>query len=114
MSTAFRIYVSMHGLGDKDACVEAMHALTRHINEFNIETQRANHWARVFLSDDDVEEEVVEVGVLAKLTGGVYPVLWFNITFDLDRMTDQELRSLEDRFALRLFSAGIMQHNTPF
>lgn len=114
MATAFREYVSAHGLGSLSTCTEAMHSLALHIDSLNTQGPRANYWARVLSSEEDAEDEVLDIEPLTKITGGVYPALWFNITYDPDVMAEDEFRAMEERFALRIFSAGAASHNTPF
>jgi hypothetical protein len=114
MATAFREYVSMRGLGDDAACKEVAHAMTELIKSANSSRQCMSFFYCVMYSDGDVSDELLEPVTFRKLTRGEYPALWVNLTYDIDNVSVTQLRHLEDKLDLRLFSAGISQKDHPF
>ena len=80
----------------------------------NASRHRLNLWARILEGADDTADEVLDERDVVRLTGGVFPTVFFNATYDADRVQAEEWEALERRFDLRLLRQGRSRHNTPF
>ncbi len=97
MPIAAREYVSTRGLGDLVGCRQAMEAFASTVDDLNAgePESRATFFARVLFSPADMEEECLRPTEVTAITGGVFPCLWVNITFDPDRLPLIEIAPIE-------------------
>jgi hypothetical protein len=106
MPTASREYVGTVGCGDYDACIQARDSVVRDIRQLNTGERVANSYARVITSNEDLEDEGIAVEQATAVTGGRFPLLWLNITFDPAKLDPATLRDLEARHSLVLIGTA--------
>lgn len=106
--------MSVLGLGDAIACTHTLESLRASIDGINSKRHCIHYWIAVMHNDLDLKNELLEPQEVDKLTQGVYPSVWCNLTYDLDFVSNDVLRRLEDEFHLRLLNAGIAKTDDPF
>jgi hypothetical protein len=66
----------------------------------------ANYHARVVTSPEGLADEDIDVERVTTLSGGRFPLLWLNITYNPDRLPAQQLTAIEQRHQLALLETA--------
>lgn len=106
MPTASREYVSGFWLGDYEACIQFRDAVVADIRALNINERVANFHAGVMTSPDDLVDEDVDVQQVTAVTGGRFPLLWLNITYNPERLAEERLQEIEQQHQLTLIATA--------
>jgi hypothetical protein len=106
MTIAYRNYVASESVGDLPSSLRLMEDVWQATRAW-----KSAGWcsttAVVIESQADAEDELFDCRKAHELTGG-FPYLWVHLAFDPDGLRPEEVRRLEERFALRPFSDGII------
>jgi hypothetical protein len=114
MGTAYRLYLVGRGLGVVSECVQMLGEVEQAVDAMNNPRHRVNLWARVLENQEEAADELLDENQVAHLTGGVFPVLFFNATYDVEAVGAEEFQQLESQFELLLLKHGRSRHNSPF
>jgi hypothetical protein len=74
--------------------------------------RRVSFFARVLVSDEDIEDEALDPNEVFAVTNRTFPCLWVNITYNPDHVSLQELKEIESRFALCLTGTAESEANS--
>ena len=101
MALASKIYISTSSLGDATKCSSQVDELYKELDSKLKAGRIAGYRCRTFtdlsaLGDEDVTPEAV-----IKATGGVFPCVWTNITWDGSEPSD--IAAIEAKFSLKSF-----------
>lgn len=113
--TAAREYVSLSGVGDLQLCRQILSDITTEMrNSFDSQkvTRRASFFVRLLLNEHDVEEENLSLDDIINHSKGVFPIVWVKFTFDPEKVDQQEIQQLEQKFSLQLIA--LFEDNTQF
>jgi hypothetical protein len=102
MSTASREYLSGFKLGNYQACIQLRDAVVAAIQALNEHGEVANFYARVVNGSDELVDEDVDVQQVNAVTGEQFPLLWLNLTYDPDQLSEKQLEELEQQYQLTL------------
>jgi hypothetical protein len=105
MPSAARLYVAIPCIGDFEQCERVGRELAGVVRERNRPGVVINYYARTLTREAGIAEENLNPERVQAATGGRFPFLWVNLTYDPDRVGEAELVEIETRFGLRQFDA---------
>jgi hypothetical protein len=113
MTTAAIGYVSLQGLGNLQACRETMNALVGEVRGFNASLSKRATNFRVSLMDDpdDAENDGLEPETYLPFTNGVFPMVYFSLTYDPQRLPEQQITDWEKKYDLKVIGSGVSKLN---
>jgi hypothetical protein len=114
VTTKAREYVSLAGLGDFTHLQKQMREYTTVVRALSAgySARRASFEARILFSIADVENEFLDLNEIIPHSKGLFPVLWVNLTYDPDRLSQDEITFIEQKFSLELL--GVIESEEPF
>jgi hypothetical protein len=97
-------YVSLQGLGNEQACLVTMNALVGEIRGFNaaLGARAANFTAKVMAGPDDAEDMGLDPERYLPFTGGAFPMVYFSLTYDPQKLPDHQLTDWEKKYDLKI------------
>lgn len=111
MATACREYVSKLGLGSREDAFRIRDGLAEAIRALNRERRVANFHLRVMSSREELDDEDVDPEKAMTVAGNVFPLVWANITYDPQIVTETALRNIEDSYELHVIGSGVSERN---
>ncbi|WP_257460251.1 hypothetical protein [Archangium lipolyticum] len=99
---ACREYVTTQGSESAYQSLEVLGRLQELPRQWVAEKRIKGYFARSLESPEDVIDEDLEEDAIRENTGGVFPCIYVNITFDADTFDRRMLEPWEARFELRL------------
>jgi|GEM_PF-5182343 len=110
MPTAAREYIVASTLGNLSRCDEIRHALAAEFRRRQADGRCEGYFIRTLLGSECVLDELLELDEVAALTGGVFPAVWCNYTFNPAAVSDVDLAELERTFELRLYATAYSEY----
>jgi hypothetical protein len=109
MTTAAIGYVSRQGLGDLEACHEMLNALAGELRGYNAAlSERAISFHVSLMRDpDDAENIGLDPERYLPVTDGVFPVVYFSLTYDPQRLPEQQIADWEKRYDLKVTGSTV-------
>jgi hypothetical protein len=115
MPTKAREYVSVSGMGDLVKIQSMVADITKLVREqfrSQDDERRGTFGGCIIRSEKDLEEEALSYPEIRQFSGGTFPVLWLNFTFDPEKVSSEEVQAFEETFSLRLL--GEVESAKPF
>ncbi|MCA9140415.1 MAG: hypothetical protein KDB00_26775 [Planctomycetales bacterium] len=109
MAISAREYLCKLAIGDHVGCKKVLDEISATIRTtFGSDSGdfRGTFWARVLSSVGECEEEGVSEEELLEHTGGNFPVVFLNFTFDPSRVLQKEIETIDKKFSLSLLGTA--------
>jgi hypothetical protein len=104
MTTTAVGYVSLQGLGSEPTSLETLNALVSEIRAFNaaLGTRAANFSATMINGPEDADDNGLDPDRYLPFTGGVFPMVYFTVTYDPQKLPANKLAEWETKYDLKV------------
>jgi hypothetical protein len=109
LTTEAIAYVSIQGLGDEPLCLGIMNAFVAGVRGFNsaLGARAANFTASVMDGPDDAENIGISSELYLPFTGGVFPMVYFSLTYDPSKLPAHQLLEWEEKYDLKVIGRTV-------
>jgi hypothetical protein len=106
MPTECREYIAVPSVGDAERC-EQDHLMLAFALRTRFQDGRIRGFAvRVIHGPDSIIDEDLDEDEVVAITGGTFPAVWCNVTYDPDSIHESDWSGLVSTFGLRVYATA--------
>jgi hypothetical protein len=106
MPTECREYIAVPSVGDAGRCEEDQLMLSFALRNRLVGGRILGYAVRILRGPESITDEDLEADEVAALTGGRFPAVWCNVTYDPAAISESDWSGLVATFGLRVYATG--------